>query len=178
MNRIVIVGTTGSGKSTLAEVLARQLDLAFVDLDALHWEPNWKAAEPDIFRERVRTALRVDRWVVGGNYSKARDIIWTQADTLVWLDYPLWLSQWRLFKRTLKRVITREELWGTGNVETWRNAFRPNDNLFQWAVTSRRKHHAEYPVLFTQPEYRHLQVFRLHSPAETHRWCAEYGVTA
>ena len=35
LERIVVVGNTGSGKSTLAEELARRLDLAFVELDAL-----------------------------------------------------------------------------------------------------------------------------------------------
>lgn len=42
--RIVIIGTTSSGKSTLAEKLAQTLGLDFIELDALHWEPDWVAA--------------------------------------------------------------------------------------------------------------------------------------
>ena len=45
------------------------------------------------------------------------------ADTLVWLDLPLPLVMGRLLRRTVKRAVTREELWGTGNRETLSNAF-------------------------------------------------------
>ena len=39
--RIVVIGATGSGKSTFAHRLARFLDVAFVELDALFWESDW-----------------------------------------------------------------------------------------------------------------------------------------
>jgi hypothetical protein len=86
--RIVVVGTTSSGKSTLAERLANKLEHDFIELDALHWEPGWKDAPLDVFRERVETATRARAWVVAGNYSSARDIVWSRAEAVVWLDYP------------------------------------------------------------------------------------------
>jgi adenosyl cobinamide kinase/adenosyl cobinamide phosphate guanylyltransferase len=74
--RIVVVGTTSSGKSTLAKGLAEKLDVDFIELDALHWEPNWKEAEPEMFRARVEAATRSEVWVVAGNYHVVRDIVW------------------------------------------------------------------------------------------------------
>jgi energy-coupling factor transporter ATP-binding protein EcfA2 len=47
--RIVVVGTTSSGKSTLAKALSERLNLDFIELDALYWEPNWKGADPVTF---------------------------------------------------------------------------------------------------------------------------------
>src|SRR5690349_14236388 len=85
--RIMIVGTTGSGKTTLACQLAKRLALSQVDLDALYWNPQWTPAPPEVFRERVSTALSGDRWVVDGNYQQVRDLIWQRADTFIWLDY-------------------------------------------------------------------------------------------
>ncbi|WP_205370744.1 MULTISPECIES: AAA family ATPase [Thermoleptolyngbya] len=38
--RIAIVGTSGTGKTTLAQQVGRQLGIAHIELDALHWEPN------------------------------------------------------------------------------------------------------------------------------------------
>jgi len=110
--RISVVGTTGSGKTTFARELAQRLGVPHVELDALHWEPNWTEAPLEVFRARVDLALRGEAWVIDGNYSKVRDIIWSRADTVVWLDYALPIILWQLLKRTLKRVFIREELWG------------------------------------------------------------------
>ena len=85
MKHIVVVGTTGSGKSTLAERLAARIGGDFVDLDALNWGPNWTPAPIPEFRRRAAAALSGERWVVAGNYSKLRDIVWGAADTLIWL---------------------------------------------------------------------------------------------
>ena len=45
-------------KTMLAKQIAQQLQLPHVELDALHWEPNWTAAETNVFRERVERALQ------------------------------------------------------------------------------------------------------------------------
>ena len=116
--RIVVVGVTSSGKSTLAKQLAEKLDLGFVELDALHWEPNWQQADPFVFRERVEKATRPNGWVVAGNYSIVRDIVWSRAEAIIWLDYPLHIVFWRLLMRTIRRGWTQEELWN-GNHETF-----------------------------------------------------------
>jgi adenylate kinase family enzyme len=73
--RISIVGTTGSGKTTLARSIAQSLQFPHVELDSLHWEPNWTTALLPVFRSRVSEALQGDRWVVDGNYSIVRDIV-------------------------------------------------------------------------------------------------------
>ena len=54
----MVVGCTGSGKTTVARSLARLLDAPHVELDSHNWEPNWTAAQTDVFRQRVRDALR------------------------------------------------------------------------------------------------------------------------
>ena len=119
MKRIAIVGTTGSGKTTLARRVAQRCLISHIELDALQWEPNWTPAEPQGFRDRVTAALSGDRWVVDGNYSAVRDIVWAKADTVVFLDYPFGLVLRRLLWRTWRRSLHREELWN-GNRETFR----------------------------------------------------------
>lgn len=56
--RIVVVGTSGSGKTTMARRLAERLGYPHVELDALYWEPHWTPAPVEVFRERVRQAIR------------------------------------------------------------------------------------------------------------------------
>lgn len=169
MKRVAVVGVTGSGKSTLAEQVAAGLGGAFIDLDALHWGPNWTPAPLDVIRARTAAALAGDCWAVAGNYSKVRDITWGRADTLVWLDYPLPLILWRLLRRTIRRVVTQEELWG-GNRERFWTQFASRDSLFLWAIQTYGRRRREYPAALAQPAYAHLAVWRFRRPAETAAW--------
>ena len=116
LKRVVVVGTSGAGKTTLAGELARVLDVSHVELDAYRHGPNWTETPDDIFRQKVSDALTGYDWVVDGNYSVARDIVWARATTLVWLDYPFYVTFSRLFRRTMRRYFKRTELWN-GNRE-------------------------------------------------------------
>ena len=168
--RIVVVGVSGSGKTTLARALSQRFGIPHVELDALHWEPNWTMAATELFRTRVATAAAHHTWVIDGNYSKARDLIWPRATTLVWLDYPLWLILARLVRRTARRVVSRELLWGT-NRERLADVLS-RDSLFLWALNSQPRQRRDYPRLLSSPELAHLQVIRLRSPRETAAWLA------
>lgn len=170
--RIAVVGTTGSGKTTLARQLARSLELKHVEIDALHWGPQWMPVPDDVFRQRVGDALQEESWVIDGNYRKVRDIIWPQAETIVWLDYPLIVILWRLFRRAIRRTTTQELLWGT-NRETWRGQFFSRDSLFVWALQTYKRHRQEYPEFFARPEHAHLRVVHLRSVRQTKKWLRE-----
>lgn len=165
--RISVVGTTGSGKSTLALRIAERLHVDFIELDALHWEPGWVEVPREVFRARVEAATRAEKWVCAGNYSQVRDIVWARAQAVIWLDYPLLTVFWRLLVRTLKRSLTREELWN-GNVERLLPQLKlwSDESLIHWMFKTYWRRKREYPALFTRPEYSLLEVIRLGSPEE------------
>lgn len=167
--RIIIVGTTGSGKTTLARSLAQRFNIPHIELDALHWGPNWTPATRDDFRERVTQALVGDVWVTDGNYNMVRDIVWNRADTLIWLDYSLWVIYRRLIPRTVRRVVSREELF-SGNRESVRGAIFSRDSLVMWALKTHHSRRQRYEADLTSPEYAHLTVLRFRHPGDTDRW--------
>lgn len=170
MKRIIIVGATGSGKTTLAKQLSHRLGIPHTEIDSLYWLPNWEPSPLLEFREKVEAVTSSDSWILDGNYSRIRDLVWTKADTLIWLDYPLWLVLGRSLKRGIRRINTQEDLWNSGNRETWKRFFFSRDSILVWLFKTHPRHRQEYPELFKQPAYTHLNVIHLHSTQETARW--------
>jgi adenylate kinase family enzyme len=168
MRRVNVVGTSSSGKSTLAIALAERLGTPYVELDALHWEPNWSEAPNAVMRERVRSAISAEAWVVDGNYSAVRDLIWERADTVVWLDLPLPTILARYAGRTVRRLRTRQELW-SGNRERLRKLLG-RDSLLWWILGTYRRRRRDYPVLLAA--HPHITAIRLRSPREATAWLA------
>lgn len=170
MQRIAVVGPSGSGKTTFSAALAARLGCPHVELDALHWEPGWRMAELDVFRARVAEATAAERWVCDGSYSKVRDVVWTRADTLVWLDYALPLVLARLVRRTAARWWKDEPLYN-GNREVLRDHFS-RDSLVLWAVRQHRRNRKGYPEALAMPEHAHLQLVRFSRPRQAAEWLA------
>jgi adenylate kinase family enzyme len=158
--RIAVIGTSGSGKTTFARQLAGILDRTHIELDALHWGPNWTARAE--FLELVRVATSADRWVVDGNYRTVRDQVWGRATAIVWLNYPFGVVFRRALARTIRRLVSRERLYSE-NRESFRGAFLQPDGIPWWVIRTYRKRRREYPVVLSEPCFRHLEVFELKS---------------
>lgn len=175
--RIIVVGSSGSGKSTLGERLATHLDVPFIELDALYWQPGWVEADREVFRERVRQATEPDGWVMAGNYTRQQlDVSWPRADTVVWLDLPLPTVLRRCSRRIWRRWRDREQLWGTTNQENiWEHLmlWNPKKSLITYTITTHRRRQRTFEACALDPNYGHLSVIRLRSVAEVDRWLTD-----
>jgi len=165
LRRVAVVGTSCSGKTTFAAVLAAQLQAPHIELDALHWRPDWAAAPREAFREAVGLATSPERWVSDGNYSVVRDLVWGRATALIWLDYSFPTVLRRALYRTARRALLREELY-SGNRETFRKAFLSRDSILWWVVTTWGRRQREYRKLFERGAFAHLEIVALSSPRE------------
>jgi adenylate kinase family enzyme len=168
VRRVNVKGTSGSGKSTFAEALARRLGVPHVELDALFHGPNWSEPPPEEFRARVREAMEAapEGWVIDGNYESALgDTVIGAADTIVWLDLPLWLKTRRLLRRTHERIRNEVELWGD-NREDWRGVLWGRDSLVWWAVRGHFRHRRQWPERYGKDP----RFVRLRSVEEARRW--------
>ena len=168
MRRIVVIGTSGAGKSTLAGRLAGRLGLVHLELDAFAHGPGWTSVPEETFQRMLRERMAGDGWVCDGNYFHRTEWLWRQADTVIWLDLPLWRVLPRLVSRSLRRIVTRQELWN-GNREGW-SALLGRDSLLGWAVASRQRHTAELPERLAALEREGVAIVRLRSPREVAQW--------
>src|SRR6476620_8411558 len=163
----VIASASGCGKTTVGRLLATRLGVPFVELDALNHGPGWTEATAEQLRAHVAPIVATDGWVIDGGYrGKLGDLVLEAADTVVWLDLPRreWLP--RLFRRTVRRIVRREELWG-GNRESFGNAFLMRDGLLRFAWRNYGVRRATYPS-----ELARFHVVRLRSQREVEAWLA------
>jgi len=135
-----VIGSTGSGKTTFARALAHRLGVPHIELDALHWRSGWVESSAEELRTRIDRVLAGDGWVVDGNYgSRLGTSVLDQADEVVWLDPPFVVTFWRLLCRTVRRLRTREQLWGTTNAESFRRSFLSRDSILWFLLKTYRR---------------------------------------
>jgi adenylate kinase family enzyme len=170
--RIVIIGNSSAGKSTLARALAGRLACPHIELDALHWQKNWVARELPDFRARVGEAIAAPSWVVDGNYSQVRDLVWARATAIIWLNYRFRIIFWRAVTRTIRRIARREILFGD-NRETIRKSFFSRDSILWWVIRTYRKRRRQFPLLLAEPAYAELRIFIFEHPRDAQRFLDE-----
>lgn len=166
-SKILIIGTSGSGKSTLARQLCKTYHLKDIELDALHWKPNWTETPLDEFRIKITEAIQKSPhgFVIHGNYNKVRDLTWQNSDTIIWLDYPKSLVMYRVIKRSLLRILKNETLWGT-NKESFIQNFFTKDSIILWAWNTYEIRKKQYEALIENPEYINKKIIRIKSQKE------------
>jgi adenylate kinase family enzyme len=175
MQRVSVVGNSGAGKTTFARDLAARLGVRHTELDSIFHQPGWTPLPSDDFRSAVREVAAEDAWVVDGNYSEVRDLVWRRADTIVFLDLPRHEVLSQLVPRTLRRVITGEELWN-GNREELHNLLSrdPEQSILVWSVTSYRRVRRRYITAMHDPRWSHIQWVHLDSRRQADWWLSQW----
>ncbi len=169
MRKIIIIGPAGAGKSTLAETIAERLNLPHTELDGIYHQQNWAPIDKNEFRMIVRRKAQEDGWVICGNYFSTLGLdFWGKADTIIWCDYSFPLVMSRLLRRTLRRTISKEELWN-GNTELFFVNFFTRDSLILFMMKSWNKQKKRYGPIFTSGsnELPGVRLVRLKTPGAT-----------
>ncbi len=167
--RFVVIGTSGSGKSTFARALAEARHVPYVELDELFWLPHWTPRDRKDFCGRTLAATSGESWVVDGNYSTVREVLWPRATHIVWLNFSRLTVYSRIIRRTLARAATRQELWA-GNRETFRKAFLSRESILLWSFSTFGKNRLKYSALRSSPEFAHLSWHELRDPSEAYEF--------
>jgi len=169
MRRVLVAGISGAGKSTLARELSARLSLPYVDMDGLFHGPNWQP-RPE-FGDEVAQFAATDAWIVDSHgYASVRDLLWSRADAVIWLDYPRSIVMYRVIRRTVLRRWRRERLFN-GNIEPplW-TIFTDREHVVRWAWSQYARRRADLIRRSEDPEFAHLTVTRLRHPRDTERW--------
>lgn len=112
MKRISVIGCPGAGKTAFSRELARNTGLPLVHLDFLYYDQAHSyQTDKDSWRSRVSSETKNKQWIIDGNYKSTFDIRLPRSDTIIFLDYPTYLSVWRAIKRRVHfRKRVREDM--------------------------------------------------------------------
>ena len=164
--RVNVIGTSGSGKSSFAKQLTGALRIPYLEMDRLYWKPNWQEPKDEAFFSLLEQALSSDAWVLDGNYTRTTHIKWQRADLVIWIDYSLLLTAYRVIKRSILRAWTKQELWaGTGNCESFARLFS-KDSMVLWTLSNYASNRDKFEELMASGHYAHVEFVRVRSPKE------------
>ena len=167
--RAIVIGTSGTGKTTFARQLAQAVGAPHTEMDALHWGPDWTPHPLAQFRAAVDAASAGARWVIDGNYTAVRDLLWPRATHIVWLDYSRLRVFSQVLRRTLRRGVRQTPLWA-GNRESLRRTLFTRGSILRWSWDTFEKNRRAYTRLRDGNAYPQLQWLEFRRPAEARAW--------
>jgi adenylate kinase family enzyme len=168
-HRIQLIGCSGAGKSTLGRALAQRLQVPFVDLDDLYWEPGWVDVGHEELARRLEPTVAREHWVIAGNYTATTERhVWPRLTELVILDLPLPQLLLRSARRTAHRIMTGETCCN-GNTETLWHAMG-RDSVLRYTLRVWKARHARYATLPASDALAHARVTHLKSDVEVQAW--------
>ena len=166
----MVYGVTGSGKTTLAREISTRTGLPFTEIDALTWEPSWKAVDPNEQRRRIGAVCDREEWVIDHAYAIWVDIVEARAQLVVALDYPRWLSLSRLTLRCAKRLFDQKPMCN-GNRESLGHLVS-RESIVVWHFRSFSRKRTRMRQWDTDNPFE--SYVRLCSPRQTRRWLNEF----
>ncbi|TFB14223.1 topology modulation protein [Filobacillus milosensis] len=172
MNRIMVLGVSaGVGKSTFARQQGKILNIDVYHLDYYFWKPNWVQASIEEFSDSQRKIVAHDQWIIEGNYAPTYDIRAEKADTIIYLELPLRICLYRVFKRFFMNVGKSRPDMGEGCKEKIDYEFLK----FIWTTYHPRKKKMAERLRDFQQIGPHKTVIMLKSKQEIQDFLKEMG---
>ncbi|KFZ37743.1 adenylate kinase [Shewanella mangrovi] len=164
MKKVAVFGNAGAGKSTLAKQLAEATQLPLYALDKIKYLPGGAELPHEQYLVQHAKIITQEQWIIDGFGCVTS--AWQRfaaADTLIYIDLPLWLHVWWVTKRLVKGLFINPEGW-PDNSPIWKSSL----NSYRVLWLCHKKLTPAYRELIAKQQDK--QVFHLTSKRQLHRF--------
>lgn len=112
MKKVAVFGNAGGGKSTLSKRLSELTGLPLHPLDKIKYQSGGIEVSAETYKQAHETILATDRWIIDG--FGCMETVWLRldaADSLVFIDLPLYVHYWWVTKRLITGGFKPPEGW-------------------------------------------------------------------
>src|SRR5689334_11995161 len=108
MKKVLIIGIVASGKTTLAKRLSSKINVPWYELDSIVHHQTSSGRFKRTSDEQVDVIMQIDKngtWIFEGTDRESYQCLYEMADTIIFLDTPLWKRRIRILTRFLKQKL-------------------------------------------------------------------------
>jgi adenylate kinase family enzyme len=112
MKKVLIIGIVASGKTTLAKNLSKEINVPWYELDSIVHHQTAMGRYKRSPDEQVEVIMEIDKkgtWIFEGTDRESYRCLYEMADTILFLDTPLWKRRIRIFSRFIKQKLGIEK---------------------------------------------------------------------
>ncbi len=122
MKKVAVFGNAGGGKSTLSRRLSEITNLPLYVLDKIQYKPGGIQVPYEEYKRSHEEIIAKDEWVIDG--FGCLETVWlrlSKADTLVYIDLPLYVHFWWVTKRFITGFFIPPKGWPE-NTPLWKSS--------------------------------------------------------
>ncbi|MEH1819439.1 MAG: adenylate kinase [Nostoc sp.] len=112
MKKVAVFGNAGGGKSTLSKRLSQITGLPLYVLDKIKYQSGGTELPHEDYKHAHQQILVTDQWIIDG--FGCMETLWPRldkADTLVFIDLPLYMHFWWVTKRLITGYFQPPSGW-------------------------------------------------------------------
>lgn len=133
--KIFIFGIVASGKTTLAKRLSLKLKIPYYEGDCITWgfpgEERYKHTEEEQ-KDIIDNIDSNGDWIIEGTYRESQSCLFDRAETVIFLDTPIYIRIYRIILRFIKQRLGMEK-------SHYKPTFDMLKMMFRWTYDFEKK---------------------------------------